>query len=62
MDDYGLGGDAPAAMGNAALIYAGGCMAIEAGLLPFTKQRLGESIRECFGSSFRTALLEREPT
>jgi hypothetical protein len=46
-------------MRNASLIYAGGCMAIEAGLLPYTKQRLGDSIRECFGSSFRTALLER---
>ncbi len=49
------------AAGNFALIFAGGCLAIDAGVLPYRKADLLRAIRTCFESAVRTAAKRSDP-
>ena len=49
------------AAGNFALILAGGCLAVDAGILPYRKADLLRAIRTCFESAVRTAAKRSDP-
>jgi hypothetical protein len=49
------------AAGNFALILAGGCIAVDAGVLPYRKADLLRAILTCFESAVRTAAKRSDP-
>ncbi len=46
---------------NFALIFAGGCLAIDAGILPYPKADLLRAVRRCFRDATRTASRKPDP-
>jgi hypothetical protein len=49
------------AAGNCSLIYAGGCIAVDAGVLDYDKRDLRRAIEQCFRDAFQTAEEARDP-
>jgi hypothetical protein len=54
IDTAGMSGGAEHAAENCALIYAGGCMAIDADLLPYRKQDVMRAVTRCFRDVLRS--------
>jgi len=61
LDTVNMSGAVQHAAGNCALIYAGGCIAIDAGVLDYDKHDLRRAIDQCFRDAFQTAAEDRDP-
>jgi hypothetical protein len=61
IETKGMSGAMEHAAENFSLIYAGGCMAIEAGILQYRRDDLFNAIEECFLDARKTAIEARDP-
>ena len=61
IDTTGISGAAEHAAENCSLVYAGGCMAIEAGLLPYRKEEVLRAITRCFCDTLEAARNDDDP-
>jgi hypothetical protein len=60
-DTRGINRAAEHAAENCSLVYAGGCMAIEAALLPYRKEEAPRAITRCFRDTLETARNDDDP-
>jgi hypothetical protein len=61
LDVRKMSGAVQHAAGNCSLIYAGGCIAVDAGVLDYDKRDLRRAIEQCFREALHTAVEERDP-
>ena len=61
LDTTRMSGAMEHAAENLSLIYAGGCMAIEAGILPYRKSDVLRAVERCFRDALLTATEESDP-
>jgi putative DNA primase/helicase len=61
IETTGMSGAMEHAAENFSLIYAGGCMAVEAGILKYTKDAVFDAIEGCFLDARKTAIESRDP-
>jgi hypothetical protein len=61
LDAGKMSGAVQHAAGNCSLIYAGGCIAVDAGVLGYDKRNLRRAIDQCFRDAFQSAEEARDP-
>jgi hypothetical protein len=61
LDTTRMSGAMEHAAENFSLIYAGGCLAIDAGILRYRKSDLLRAVERCFRRTLQTAAEERDP-
>ena len=61
LDTTRMSGAMEHAAENLSLIYAGGCMAIDAGILPYQKSDVLRAVERCFRRGVQTAAEESDP-
>ena len=61
IDTAGISGAAEHAAENCSLVYAGGCMAIEAGLLPYRKEEVLRATTRCFCGALEADRNDADP-
>jgi len=61
LDTTRMSGAMEHAAENLSLIYAGGCMAIVAGVLPYRKSDVLRAVERCFRDALQTAAEESDP-
>ena len=61
LDTTRMSGAMEHAAENLSLIYAGGCMAIDAGILPYQKSDVLRAVERCFRDALQTAAEESDP-
>ena len=61
IDTTGISGAAEHAAENCSLVCAGGCMAIDAGLLPYRKEEVLRAITRCFRDTLEAARNDDDP-
>ena len=61
LDTTRMSGAMEHAAENLSLIYAGGCLAIDAGILPYRKSDVLRAVERCFRHALQTAAEESDP-